>query len=176
MASTPPSTSSSSTPLVMDPAALRSCVKCHRRMSSLKYDSHTLCSECRVVVCNLTTHCDECKDWSSDFMSAYLQHKKSLATKRGKKPASASAPGSSLPAVTSSQLVGSPVRLPSFADFDRLKQAVVSTLQNLSQSGSLGINPFSFSAPLPVPDSAPHQRGATGGDGGHQPHTMGGPT
>ena len=132
MASTPPSTSSSSMPPVMDSAALRSCIKCHRRMSSLKHDSHTLCFQRRDVVCTLTTRCNECEDWSSDFMSAYLQHKKSLATKRDKKPVSASATGSSLLAVTSSQLVGSPVRLPSFADDDRLKDAVLFALQNLS--------------------------------------------
>ena len=65
--------------------------------------------------------------------------------------------------------------MPSFGDDEKLKHAILSALQSLSQSGCLGINPFSFSTHLPVPDSAPHKRGATGGDGGHQPHTMGGP-
>ena len=80
-------------------------------------------------MCNLTTCCQECQDWSLDFMSEYLKHKKFFATKRGKKPASAS----SQPAVASSPLLGSPPRLPSFSDDDRLRDAVVSVLQNLSQ-------------------------------------------
>ena len=52
MASTPPLSLSSSTPMstVMDSAALRSCPKCHRRMSSLKSDSHSVCSHCRETV------------------------------------------------------------------------------------------------------------------------------
>ena len=46
----------------------------------------------------------------------------------------------------------------------------------MSQSGSLGTNPFSLSAPSSVPDSVPPLRGVVGGDGGRQPHTMGGLT
>ena len=91
----------------------------------------------------MSTRCDECMEWSSDFMAAYLQHKKSLATKRGKKPAAAST-GSSQPTVTASLSLGFPARLPSFADNNRLKDAVLSALQTLSQSGSLGTNLFFF--------------------------------
>ena len=84
------------------------------------------------MVCNLTTRCHECQDWSSDFMSEYLKHKKSLATKRGKKPASAAASGSSQPAVASGPLLGFPPRLLSFSDDDRLRDAILSVLQNVS--------------------------------------------
>ena len=125
-------------------------------------------------MCNLTTRCNECQDWSSDFMSEYLKHKKSLATKRGKKPAFAAASASSQPAVASSPLLGSPPKLPSFSDADRLRDAVLSVLQNLSQSSSVGNNPFSFPAPSPVPDYTPLERGVTRGDGGPQPHNVGG--
>ena len=94
-----------------------------------------------------------------DIMSEYLKHKKSLATERGKKLAAAAASGSSQPTVASSPLLGSPPRLPSISDDDKIRDAVLSVLQNLSQSGSVGINPFSFAAPSPVPDYTSHERG-----------------
>ena len=97
-------------------------------MSSLKYDSHTFCSQCRDVVYSMTTRCSECRDWSADIMSEYLKHKKSLATKRGKKPAAAAASGSSQPAVASSPLLGSPPRLPSVSDDDKIRDAVLSAM------------------------------------------------
>ena len=67
MALSPPSTTSSlaSVPAPMDSSALRSFVTCHRRMSSLKYDLHTICSQCRDVVCSITARCDECRNWSN---------------------------------------------------------------------------------------------------------------
>ena len=46
----------------------------------------------------------------------------------------------------------------------------------MSQSGTLVANPVSLSASLSVPDSAPQLRVVAGGDGGHQPHSMGGLT
>ena len=128
MASTPPLSSSSTPPVLMaiDSAALRSCRKCHRRMSSLKYDSHTVCSECRDVMCSLESRCDECKDWSVEIMTEYLKHRKSLATKRGKKPAVAAASISSQPAVASSPLLGSPPTFPSVSDDSKIRDAVLS--------------------------------------------------
>ena len=53
---------------------------------------------------------------------------------------------------------------------------MLSYLTSLSQSGSLGTNIPSFSAPLPVPDSAPSIQGVAGGDSDPKPHIMGGPT
>ena len=67
-------------------------------------------------------------------MTTYLSHKRSLASKRSKKPATA-IPVSQL-AVTASPSLGFPVSVPSFADDDRLKEAVMSALQSLSKKGS----------------------------------------
>ena len=90
-----------------DPAALRSCLQCHRRMSSLKYDLHTICTQCRGVACSLDTRCPECKTWSSDKMSDYVKHKSSLTGKLKKKPVTSASPTPGL---------GSPLRLPSVSD------------------------------------------------------------
>ena len=60
--------SSMPVPTSMDSAVLRSCPKCHQRMSSLKHDSHSICSHCRDIVCSLGTRCNECKDWPVDIM------------------------------------------------------------------------------------------------------------
>ena len=135
MALTPPLSSSSSTPIsmAMDSAALRSCPKCHRRMSILKHDSHSICSLCRDTVCSLDTRCSECKDWPVDIMQEYLKHKKSLAGKRGKKPAVASV---SQPAVESSPLLGSPPTFPSISDDSKVRDAVLAVLQSLSRTGT----------------------------------------
>ena len=97
MASTSPPTTSSvmSTPAAVDSAALRSCPNCHRRMSSLKHDTHTICSHCRAVSCSVETLCSECKDWSVDAMQEHLKYQRSLAGKRGsRKPAVTAASGS----------------------------------------------------------------------------------
>ena len=179
MASTTATTTALPSP--MDSSALRFCGKCHRRMSSLKYDLHTVCSQCREVICSVTTRCDECRAWSIDVMTDYLKHKKSLATKSKKKsvtsasiipPAVVSSPllgsPSRLPsvsddakirdtvlsAVASSPLLGSPSRLPSVSDDAKIRDTVLSVLHALSQSGSVD-NPFSFSAPSSVPGSVP---------------------
>ena len=77
--------STTASPTPMDSSALRSCTKCHRRMSSLKYDLHTICSQCRDIVCSVTTHCDKCCALSNDTMADYLKHKKLLAAKSKKK-------------------------------------------------------------------------------------------
>ena len=81
MASTHPSTTSSvlSTPATVDSAALRSCPKCRRRMSSLKHDSHTICSQCRDVNCSVDTRCSECKSWSVEAVQEHLKYQRSLA-------------------------------------------------------------------------------------------------
>ena len=172
MASTPPSTTAASTPPPVDTAAPRSCPCCHRRMSSLKHDAHTLCTHCRDVNCSLTKRCEECREWSSDTMSTSLSHQRSLASKR-KKPQSATPV--SQPVVTTSSSVGPSVSTSAFADDDRLKEAVMSALQLLSEKGRVGINPLPSTAPFPVPDSDSHWV-SSGGDGSHQPHTVGGTT
>ena len=120
VASAPSTTSSPAhVPAPMDSFALHSYVKCHRRMSSLKYDSHTICSQCRDVVRSFSTCCDECSNWSAEIMSDYLKHKKALATKSRKRPAT-SASASIQPAVASNPLLGSPLGYPQLATMIKL--------------------------------------------------------
>ena len=156
-ASTPAPTTSA-----VDMSAHRSCHRCARRMSSLKYDRHSICLQCRDVECSLDVRCSECSSWSSDFMQDYLKHKKSLISKRKKKPVSSapsSSPSVSL-AVSTVASVGSPIALPSVSDDAKIKDYVHLILSSFfSQSGSVGINPSSLSAPTVVPDSAPPIRG-----------------
>ena len=141
-------------------------------MSSLKYDSHSVCTHCRETVCSLDSRCSEYKDWSLEVMQEYLKHKKSLATKRGKKPAVAAA-SVSHPAVESSPLLGSPPSFPSISEDSKIRDAVLAVLQSFSRSGSVDINPSSFTAPCTVPDYAPPVVGDTGGDGSKKPHNVG---
>ena len=93
-------------------------------------DTHTLCSHCREVNCNMTDRCDECREWSSDTMTTYLSYKCTLASKRSKKPQ----PG------PVSQPGPSSVSTSALADGDRLREAVLSAIQSLSQTGRLGTN------------------------------------
>ena len=173
MASTPPpTTAASATPPPVDPAALRSCPRCRHRMSSLKHDKHTVCTRCREVNCNLTDRCDECKDWSSKTMTTYLTYQRSLASKRSKTPQPASV---NQPAATGSSVGPSSVSSPTVDDSDRLKEAVMSAVHSLSQTGRLGTNPLPSTAPFPVPDSESHWV-SSGGEGSHQPCTAGGTT
>ena len=154
------STSSSSTTAAVDPAALRSFPKCRWRMSGLQFDLHTICEPCRGIVCSLDTRCLKCKPWSQEKMSAYLKDKVSLAGKRRSRKGSA--PITSSPAVASSPLVDSHIRLPLVSEDSVIHDTVLSYLSSLSKSGSLGTNLPSFAAPSPVPDSAPSIKGVTG--------------
>ena len=153
----------------MDSAALHSCLKCRRRMSSLKHDSHTICSHCRDVVCSVETRCSECKSWSVETMQEFIKYQRSLAGKRSKKPA-VTAASVSQPAVDSSPVEPSTPSVPSISDDSRLKDAVLAVLQSLS--GNLGINQSSSTALSTVPDYAPSVGGATGGDGGMKLHNV----
>ena len=108
----------------------------------------------RDTVCSVDSRCSKCKDWTLEVMQEYLKHKKSLATKRGKKPAVAAA-SVSQPAVESSPLLGSPPTFPSISDDSKIRDAVLAVLQSLSRSGSVEINPSSFSALSTVPNYAP---------------------
>ena len=51
-------------------------------MSELCYDTHTLCEACRGRVCNSTSFCKECENWTADFCKLYLRHKRTLLLKR----------------------------------------------------------------------------------------------
>ena len=162
--SLPPSTSAPA-PSAVDVSAHHSCTRCARRMSCIKYDRHSLCLHCRDVQCSLEVRCFECSCWSSDIMQEYIKHRKTLVSKGKKKPVS-TAPSSPLvpPAVSTRASVVSSPSLPSLSDDDKLRDYVHSVLSSfLSQSGSVGIDQFSFPAPTVVPDSAPPVRGATRG-------------
>ena len=167
----PPTTSSAmSTPAAVDSAALRSYPNCRRRMSSLKHDSHTICSHCRAVSCSVETRCSECKDWSVDTLQEHLKYQRSLAGTRGSRKPVVTAASGSQPAVTSSPVVSSPHLAPSVSESSQLKDAVLAVLQSLQ--GSLGINIDSSTAPSTVPDSAPSVGGATGGVHGMKLHNV----
>ena len=128
MDSSPSTTAPTTTSSSLDVAAHRSCTRCSRRMSSLKYDKHTLCFSCRDVTCAMDLRCAECMAWSADEMAEYLRHRRSLVSKRKKKSSvatpsssSPSVPPSAIPSVASS----SPFpNLSSVADDEKIKQYV----------------------------------------------------
>ena len=68
--------SSSSSPA----GKIRRC-SCGKRMSCLKFDFHTVCSDCRGVDCDMQTRCIECTDVSEVIMQDYVSHKLSLKRK-----------------------------------------------------------------------------------------------
>ena len=172
-----PSTSAPSTTSSMpavDVTARRSCHRCHRRMSSLTFDKHTVCVSCRDVVCSVEVRCDECREWSTDAVAEYVRRKRSLVSK-GRKPkvstpsaSTPSVPPSESPPVVSQEATPS---LSSIADDEKLKTYVHSFLASmLSQSSgqvSLGSNPF-FSAPSVEVSDIP-SRGSTGGEKCREP-------
>ena len=94
-------------------------------------------------------------------MSAYLKHKVSLAGKRRSRKSST--PVTTSPAVASSPSSVSHIRLPPVSDDTVIRDTVLSYLNTLSLSGSLGTNLPSFTAPSPVPDSVPSLKGVAGG-------------
>ena len=54
-------------------------------MSSLLYDKHSSCSECRGHACDFDKQCNECKEWPTEFFETYVKHQKSLVSKSKKK-------------------------------------------------------------------------------------------
>ena len=160
--------STSSTSLALDTAAHRSCKQCSRRMSSYKYDKHTLYLHCRDVLCSVDVWCRECSSSSTAMMQDYLKHHKSLVAKGKKKtavstPSSSSVPPSAPPSVSS---VAPAPAITSLSDDAKLKEYVHSILASFFVSGSqgsLGINPF-LSSPAEVPDESPQIRGSAEGE------------
>ena len=124
--STTASTHPSSTAAV-DVSAHCNCKKCSRRMSSYKYDKHSLCISCRDLTCSVDARCSECSSWSTEVMAEYLRHRKSLVSKGKKKPVST--PSSSSPSVPPSAAPVRPVQSPTptlspLADDTKLKEYV----------------------------------------------------
>ena len=76
--SVPSSPSTPSTSAAADVSARRTCPRCTCRMSSLKFDKHSLCVACRDVKCSIEVRCAECRSWSKDFMSRCVKHQRSL--------------------------------------------------------------------------------------------------
>ena len=138
-----------------------SCPCCARRMSSLKFDKHSICVKCRDKQCSVDVRCAECKSWSVDFMFGYVKHQEPLVSKGGKKTPSSSS-SSLKPLVVPSTAPPPTPALPAGAE-DQLKTFVQSFLSDLlSQSGQLGTNPL-VSAPPAVPNSASLLREVAGG-------------
>ena len=102
----PSSPSTPSTSAATDVSAHRTCPRCTRRMSILKYDKHSLCVACRDVHCSVEVRCSECRTWLTDFMLDYVKHKRSLVSK-GKK-SSSSSPSMPVTAVTTAPVVSLP--------------------------------------------------------------------
>ena len=57
------------------------CCPCGRRMSSLSYDHHSICSFCGGFDCTLDNRCEECLLVSGEQFQLYFKHQKSLKRK-----------------------------------------------------------------------------------------------
>ena len=80
-------------------STLRSCPRCHGRMSSISLDKHVFCVKCRGSECDHNFRCDDCLKWSKEDMDSYVKLCKSLKAKsRPSKPSSRSS--SSPPRIT----------------------------------------------------------------------------
>ena len=153
-----PAMPSTSAPGSSASSAHRTCLRCARQMSSLKYDKHTICVTCRDTQCSVDVRCSECSSWSVDFMLGYVKHQKSLVSKGKKTPPPSSSSSSSSPSPSRLPAVqtAAPVAPPHFhaSTEDQLKHYVHSFLSDfLSQLDQLGTTPL-FSAPPAVLNSA----------------------
>ena len=61
-----------------DKRKFRTCSNCTSCMPSIDFDAHTLCIGCRHQVCDLTVYCDECRNWSDTYRSAFVKYNRSL--------------------------------------------------------------------------------------------------
>ena len=155
--SSSPTPAAAAAAATVDLYARRSCPRCGRRMSSLKFDKHTFCVICRDVKCSLSTRCKECKAWSKDFMLGYVRHQRTLVTKGKRIPPSPS-PSPPVTVVVTTSPDTSPTEL--FSE-ERLRQLMQSMFRDLMPA-SICTNPSS-TAPPAVPDSAAKYTEATGG-------------
>ena len=79
--------SSASTSPIPPSQERRCCPNCQRRRSSIKFDLHVICTDCRGKVCSSEDRCDLCVSWSDELMTNYVRHQKSLESKRRAKKA-----------------------------------------------------------------------------------------
>ena len=70
---------------VSDGKKFRNCANCTSRMPSIVFDAHTLCIGCRDQVCDMSVHCDECRDWSDSYRLAFVKYNRTLKAKRDSK-------------------------------------------------------------------------------------------
>ena len=68
-----------------DKRKFRTCSSCTSRMPSIDFDDHTLCIGCRHQLCDLTVHCDECRNWSDTYRSVFVKYNRTLKAKRDSK-------------------------------------------------------------------------------------------
>ena len=68
-----------------DKRKFRTCSNCTSRMPSIDFDAHTLCIGCRHQVCDLTVYCDECRNCSDTYSSAFVKYNRTLKAKRDSK-------------------------------------------------------------------------------------------
>ena len=129
----------------------RNCKTCRQRMSLQKFDAHTVCINCRDIVCDLANRCPECRDWSLEQFQLYLKHRKSLDTKSGKKKVvvkSSSKQDTGDRPVTSSEL----------AEFQsKMNEMLEQFMQNFqsSQVTQKSVTNVSLAAPVHAPEPAP---------------------
>ena len=166
MASTPTTSSAAtSTPPPSDAGSHRSCPACKKRMSTLRYDRHSLCFSCRVHKCDMNNRCEECSSWDDNTMSEYLKHRKSLDQKGGKKSSSSSNSSSNVSGSSSKEKE---------KEMKMMENRISSSLDAKLESFSKHLielvsrsNQSSFSAPSQVPEMD-HVRGRAGGDDNHK--------
>ena len=70
---------------VSDGRKFRNCANCTNRMPSIVLDAHTLCIRCRHQVCDMSVHCDECRDWTDSYRLAFVKYNRILKAKRDSK-------------------------------------------------------------------------------------------
>ena len=121
-----PATPSTSAPGSAASSAHCTCPHCARRMSSLKYDKHSIFVACRDTQCSVDVRCSECSSWSVDFMLGYVKHQKSLVSKGKKTPSSSFSSPSKPPEVQPTAPVA-PLSLPASTE-DQLERYVHSFL------------------------------------------------
>ena len=147
----PASSAASSSAATPSESSHRSCSSCRRRMSSFKYDKHTICSNCREIKCDLDVRCKECADWSYSDMEDFLKRRRSLESKSKKKSDSLTTSSTVSQAAANSSNIqdvqSKPKHLIEKCSSDRADQVLIP----------------SFSASLSVPGSSPFDRGDAGG-------------
>ena len=63
----------------------RNCANCTNRMPSIVFDAHTWCIGCWDQVCDMSVHCDECRDWPDSYRLAFVKYNRTLKAKRDSK-------------------------------------------------------------------------------------------